>query len=95
MRTSSIITLLCSVLVYSSISLAEFDRGQALYENHCQFCHESWVHNRPKSNINSITELQRRVSGWSIHSGLNWSNEEILDVTDYLSRHFYKLTDQQ
>ncbi len=95
MNNLSKIIILSGVIVYSSpLFSEEFDRGQALYENHCQFCHESWVHSRPKSKINSLSELQRRVSGWSIHTGLNWSREEILDVTDYLSRNFYHLTDQ-
>lgn len=95
MRTYTIITFICSVLAYSTpLISAEFDRGQELYENHCQSCHESWVHTRAKRQVTSISELQRRVSSMSVHIGLNWSNEEINDVTDYLSRRFYQLTDQ-
>lgn len=95
MRTFTKITVICGVLIYSSpLISAEPERGQMLYENHCQSCHDSWVHTRAERQVTSISELQRRVSSWSIHIGLNWSNEEINDVTDYLSRHFYQLSDQ-
>jgi cytochrome c len=71
--------------------MAEFERGQALYENHCRFCHESWAHTRSRSRVTSISSLRQRVAAWSTHSGLGWGKEEIDDVTDYLNRHFYKL----
>lgn len=74
-----------------SLALAEFERGQALYENHCRFCHESWAHTRGGSRVTSMTSLRQRVAAWSTHSGLGWGKEEIDDVTDYLNRHFYKL----
>lgn len=85
--------LSCSVLLSLSMhALAEFDRGEALYDNHCRTCHENWVHTRENSKINTIDELRRRVAGWSIHSGLKWGNGEIDDVTAYLNRHYYQLT---
>lgn len=79
-------------LPFSTLALAEFDRGKALYDNHCKSCHENWVHTREKSKINTVDELRRRVAGWSIHSGLKWGNGEIDDVTDYLNRHYYQLS---
>ena len=68
-----------------------FDRGQALYEHHCQSCHESWAHTRDGRLVTTVGELRRRVEAWSIHSRLDWTAEEIEDVTDYLNRTFYQL----
>ena len=82
------------LLLLSPVALAEFDRGQALYENHCRVCHESWVHARDGHRITSLKELRRRVAAWSIHSGLNWKSEDIDDVTDYLSHQFYRLKEK-
>ena len=80
-------------LAYSSpASLTEFDRGEALYKNHCMECHESWAHTRDGRRVSSIDVLRQRVAAWSIHTGLGWSNEEVDDVTDYLNRQFYQLT---
>jgi len=76
----------------SSASLAEFDRGQALYENHCMECHESWAHTRDGRHVASLDALRKRVVAWSIHTGLGWSKEEVDDITDYLNRQFYQLT---
>ena len=82
----------CSiVLLFSPITNAEFERGRALYENHCRFCHESWAHKRPGNRITSIHSLRQRVAAWSVHSGLGWGEEEIDDVTDYMSRHYFRL----
>ena len=68
---------------------------QALYENHCKGCHESWAHKRAGRHVTTPGELRKRVTGWSIHSRLDWSKEEIDDVADYLNRQFYQLTDKQ
>ena len=76
----------------SPVVLAEFDRGQALYENHCMECHESWAHSREGRHVTSLDALRKRVVAWSIHTGLGWRDEEVDDVTDYLNRQFYQLT---
>jgi len=72
---------------------ADQDRGQALYENHCRFCHESWAHERQTRQVTTRAELRRRVMGWALHSGLEWGDEEVDAVTAYLDRRFYDLTE--
>lgn len=78
----------------TSAAAQEFSRGQGLYENHCQSCHESWAHTREGRKVTSMNELRRRVAGWSTHAGLGWSDEEIGDVADYLAHTFYDLEDR-
>jgi len=85
-----------AVLVMASQTVAAqdggpgaIDRGQALYENHCRFCHENWAHERVTRQVRTSEELRRRVAGWALHSGLDWSEEEVAAVTDYLDRRFY------
>jgi mono/diheme cytochrome c family protein len=89
-------TAVCAGLVLScSSSLAEtFDRGQALYENHCQSCHEVKVHMRSTRRATSIEDLRQRVASWSYHAALDWSAEEVGDVVDYLDREFYHFAEQ-
>ena len=70
---------------------AEFDRARALYENHCQSCHEDWAHTRDNRKVTTLDGLRARVSSWSVHSGLNWGTEEVSEVTSYLNRRFYQL----
>lgn len=72
----------------------EFDRGRALYENHCKSCHEALAHTRSGSQVHSEAELRERVASWSLHTGLNWSEDDVEDVTDYLNRHFYEFEEK-
>jgi mono/diheme cytochrome c family protein len=84
--------LLSGLPLVSAPAGAAFDRGQALYENHCRSCHEEWAHKREEGRVvGSLDGLRARVAAWSVHSGLDWSAEEIDDVTDYLNRRFYQL----
>jgi len=76
------------------LSAQEFDRGEALYENHCKECHEALAHTRHGSRINSIGDIRKWVASWSAHSNLDWSSEEVGDVADYLNNKFYHLTDK-
>ncbi len=71
-----------------------FDRGEALYENHCRSCHESWVHTREGHRVQNIADIRSRVTAWSVHSGLNWSPEEIDDVSRFLAERYYKLEER-
>ena len=73
---------------------AEFDRGKALYENHCTACHDTSVHTRNTRQVQARGDLQLYVSTWSYHAQLDWSREEINDVTDYLDRSYYRFTGQ-
>lgn len=81
------------VALASPAASAESARGQALYDNHCKFCHETWVHERDGRHIRTLAELRTRVEAWSVHSGLEWTAQEIDDVTDYLSQNFYRITE--
>ena len=83
------------VLVFvAALRAVEFDRGEALYENHCSSCHDPLVHMGEARRVATLPDLRARVAAWSIHSGLNWSEEDINDVTDFLNRRFYRLTDK-
>lgn len=66
-------------------------RGQLLYENHCQACHASQLHIRADRRARSIDELRGWVSRWAAVQKLNWGNEEIGAVTDYLNQRYYRL----
>jgi mono/diheme cytochrome c family protein len=73
----------------------EFDRGEALYENHCATCHDPQAHLAGEMrHVTTMADLRARVVAWSVHSGLNWSDEDVNDVTDFLNRRFYRFTDQ-
>jgi mono/diheme cytochrome c family protein len=78
-----------ALLACTPAGAESFDRGQALYENHCRTCHEPEVHQRADRRATSVEDLQRWVATWSWHAVLGWSAEDIADVTDYLNRAYY------
>ncbi len=84
-------TLLFALSLSAAGFAADFDRGRALYEHHCQSCHEDWAHTRGNRKVTTLDGLRMRVSSWSVHSGLDWGAEEISAVTAYLNRRFYQL----
>ena len=88
------VAIAMSVLLAGSGSgVAEtFDRGQALYENHCMSCHEATVHTRETRRATSVAELRKWVASWSFHASLDWTSEEIDDVADFMERRYYHFT---
>jgi len=77
---------------YNSAAAETFDRGEALYENHCTSCHEDSVHKRDTRRATSLADLRKWVATWSFHASLAWSSEEIDDVTDFMNRRYYHFT---
>lgn len=69
---------------------AQVDRGQGLYENHCQECHDNQVHTRTKSKPKSLKQLRAWVINMSVYSDLDWGNAEIDDLTRYLNQQIYQ-----
>ena len=83
----------CALLVLSGSAVSQvFDRGEALYENHCMSCHDVTVHTRASRRATSVADLRKWVATWSFHASLDWSGEEIEDVADYMNRRYYHFT---
>ncbi len=94
-NASSLYAVVISGLVMAAPVTAEtFDRGQALYENHCEACHDTGAHLRGERRATSISDIRKWVTTWGFHAGLGWSDEEVDDVTDFLNRRFYQFTVQ-
>ena len=72
---------------------ADEDRGQSLYENHCQECHDTFVHKRDNRRVNSTETLGAWVWSMSAHTGLAWGEDEVHDITQYLNQHFYRFSE--
>lgn len=68
---------------------ADVERGRALYENHCQVCHTSRVHSRADRLPMNPAELRDIVDRWQREEKLRWSDQDIVDVVEYLNRSRY------
>lgn len=66
-------------------------RGQMLYDNHCLHCHAKGVHLRATSKVHSLDDLAHEVKKWASIQHMDWGQEELRDVADYMNRKYYKL----
>jgi hypothetical protein len=66
------------------------ERGQLLYENHCTSCHTSSAHIREQRKTKTPAELRAWIVRWSGELKLNWSEDDLADVYQYLNNHYYK-----
>ena len=73
--------------------IADVNRGEALYENHCQECHDTIVHKRQDRKVESIETLRAWVMSMSVHTGLTWAEAEVSDITQYLNQRFYRINE--
>ena len=71
------------------------DRGQLLYENHCASCHDSGVHLRQSGKAHSVKDIRQWVIRWSKNLELDWTNNDVDVVTDYINRRFYQFNTEK
>lgn len=88
MKQLLVILTLAIVTALSTASASE--RGQLLYENHCQSCHSIEVHTRNDRKVTSPALLKAWIISMTFHNELGWGEAEIADITAYLNRSIYR-----
>jgi mono/diheme cytochrome c family protein len=76
---------------------SESTRGELLYSTHCISCHNAQIHWRDKRLAQDWAGLKAQVRRWQSNVGLNWSDDEIVDVARRLNAlyyHFPQTSDQ-
>ena len=81
------IFLLCYLLSVQTMAYA--GRGELLYETHCHACHGPEMHQRSRKIATDWKSLLAQVGRWESNIGLNWSQDEINDVANYLNQKYY------
>jgi mono/diheme cytochrome c family protein len=86
-----------SVLAAAQAPTAAPSRGELLYSTHCVSCHTAQIHWRDKRLATDWTSLKGQVRRWQSNVGLNWNDDEIVDVARRLNTlyyHFPQTSDQ-
>ncbi len=68
---------------------SKMSRGEMLYRNHCIECHNQQIHWREGRIARDMDGLEKQVIRWQDAIGMQWSKEEINDVTRYLNSTYY------
>ncbi len=80
----------------SGPALAEnFERGQELYENQCGECHSTLDTPNKTRKVKTLSALRERIASWAAHTGSEWGNSALDDVSYYLNKSFYHFTDKE
>lgn len=66
-------------------------RGELLYSNHCIECHNAEIHWRDRRLARDWSSLETQVDRWQRAARLEWTSEDIRDVTEYLGVAVYHL----
>lgn len=96
-RLSAAVLLLGTTLSLPAVSadIPDAKRGEALYENHCQFCHTPKVHSRANKLPQTRNELRGIIDDWQRQQNLRWTESEVNDVLEYLNRTKYRFAPEQ
>jgi hypothetical protein len=84
-------TTLCAVaLLVSANVFADTQRGQQLHNEHCQKCHDTSVYTREDRFVTDKAALTKQVNRCKLNLGLQWVDQDVAAVVDYLNSSFYK-----
>jgi hypothetical protein len=68
----------------------DLERGRMLHENHCRMCHDSIAYKRGDHVAKDLAQVKAQVTRWQTNTGLNWSTEDIDNVTAFVAKTYYK-----
>ncbi len=87
------LTILVVALLAISIPTAfavDAKKGEKLYSAKCGGCHDTRVHTRQNRIVHTYEDLVNRVRFCDTNAKTKFSEDDILDVSEYLNEKFYK-----
>jgi cytochrome c2 len=89
-RNSLYALLLATAVAPGLGQAADLKAGQSLHDANCVKCHGSEVYTREDRRVTSLPGLRQQVERCDTNIGLEWFEEEIENVTQYLNATHYK-----
>ena len=83
---------LCSHMAVAQKQATAERSGELIYKTYCIGCHTTEVHWREKRLATDWASLKFQVRRWVDNTGVGLSEGEVLAVTRYLSRRYYRFT---
>lgn len=92
MRTSHMLSwlLIASASLPVAAQPADASRGQLLYSTHCIECHTVQMHWREQKKARDWPTLMAQVRRWQAEARLQWSEQDVNDVTRHLNDTIYR-----
>ncbi len=71
-------------------SIASADDAADQLKTHCTACHGTEVYTRSNRRIKDRTQLSKQVQRCQLSQDLQWFDDDVEAVADYLNSHYYK-----
>lgn len=89
------LTVICivSLMLFATHTVAlaaDAENGKKLYTSKCGGCHDTRVHTRPNRIVHTYEDLVNRVKFCDTNAKTNFSDSDVLDVSEYLNNEYYK-----
>ncbi|MCU7959161.1 MAG: cytochrome c [gamma proteobacterium symbiont of Bathyaustriella thionipta] len=82
-------SLILLLPVSGSTMAADAAKGKTLLEAHCFACHDTSVYSRADHRMQSLQSLNKQVNRCQLSQDLNWFDDDVANVADYLNRNYY------
>ena len=87
-----------TVVPSAVLAAPDVERGKALHDANCTACHSSMfggdatrIYTRPDRRVKSREGLTRQVQRCNHSLGLQWFDDDVEAVAEYLNQTYYKL----
>jgi cytochrome c553 len=86
---TQILPTLLAVLAAGSLHAADVSHGKSLQQENCMRCHDDAMYTRENRKVTSLDGLKKQVMRCEQSLGLQWFDEDVADVTEYLNATYY------
>ena len=86
---TQILTTLLAALAAGSLHAADVSHGKSLQQENCMRCHDDAMYTRDNRKVTSLGGLKKQVMRCEQSLGLQWFDDDVADVTEYLNATYY------
>ena len=86
---TQILATLLAAFAAGSLHAADVSHGKALQQKNCMGCHDDSMYTRENRKVTSLGGLQKQIMRCEQSLGLQWFDDDVSAVTEYLNASFY------
>ena len=68
---------------------ADISHGKSLQQENCMGCHDDAMYARDNRRVSTLGGLQKQVKRCELSLGLQWFDDDVAAVTEYLNSSYY------
>ncbi len=84
------ISLLIAGLMVTTSAFGDAEEGKEMFvEAKCMECHNNEDFSESK-NVHNFEQIEKRVRACQLSNSIQWFDEDVISVSEYLNEDFYK-----